>query len=398
MISIRLTLKIKEILLKSKKLFKYINEHNKRTRLTIKIFIVNLKITSKYIYYKYPEFMAAISILSIRYIMCTNLFICNPGNIQLIEKEVMLPAMITVEEFFNNKLKVNKLVGHILGDGFISNNKRENENSSFAYSQTILRMNYFLKVQEFIQPLLTVDKLPALKGLEIHGKTGHIYPGINTTTKSLKQLTELRNLFYINNEKVIPKNINDYMSPELIESLYFDDGFIENRFGLMRKKPTYAFCVENFKVEDIERLQNSMNDILNIKTSLFPRNNSFRLKVLNPDVLHDILLNSEYSSVMTDKIYLQKIKNIKTIIEGLQILKEQGIVLTEPSFQVGLDGVIYHKELILKKIDKMKSLDLLLTKDYKLLLKELDKANLAIEIMKEKVNLYGPYAKVIKKI
>jgi hypothetical protein len=74
--------------------------------------------------------------------------------------------------------------------------------------------------------------------------------GLQFKTRSMPCITELRNLFYLDNKKIIPINIYDLLTPVALAHLVMGDGSVQ-RHGLI-------ICTDSYSVQDVVRLMNVM--------------------------------------------------------------------------------------------------------------------------------------------
>jgi hypothetical protein len=103
----------------------------------------------------------------------------------------------------NNLLPV--FIGIILSDANIS--KSYKGDARLQFKQTIKHIRYFYSV--FSKLNHYCSKGPYTTRIIVHKKE-HI--GLGFTTRSLPCITELYNIFYVNNKKIIPSNLFDLLS------------------------------------------------------------------------------------------------------------------------------------------------------------------------------------------
>lgn len=145
---------------------------------------------------------------------------------------------------FNIKSPLNEiLVGILLGDGHVQ--KRSlNGNSRFMYGQSSLRihhLNYFKHVLNLFKPYLSETFKLKEKTFK-DNRTNNTYKSVNFATLSLPCFNQYKSLFYKNNKKIVPINIQELLTPIGLAYWIMDDGSIQNK-GLHLN--TYAFNSED---------------------------------------------------------------------------------------------------------------------------------------------------------
>ena len=145
---------------------------------------------------------------------------------------------ITIESPLNEIM-----IGLLLGDGHIQ--KRSiNGNSRFIYGQSSLRLhhlNYFNHVFELFKPYLSKDFYPKKRSFtdKISNK---IYSSVQFATLSLPCFNYYKELFYNENKKIVPSNIQNLLSPRGLAYWIMDDGSLQNK-GLHLN--TYGFTPQD---------------------------------------------------------------------------------------------------------------------------------------------------------
>ena len=118
----------------------------------------------------------------------------SPRYTALERKSVLIPK---------NLLPV--FVGIILSDAYVS--KSYKAGARLQFKQTINHIGYFyficFKLSHYC------SKAPYTTRTIVHKKE-HI--GLGFTTRSLSCITELYNIFYVNNKKIVPSNLYDLLS------------------------------------------------------------------------------------------------------------------------------------------------------------------------------------------
>jgi LAGLIDADG DNA endonuclease family len=131
----------------------------------------------------------------------------------------------------------------LLGDGHIQQRSVKG-NSRFIYGQSSLRkhhLNYFNHVFELFKPYLSKDFNVKEKTFS-DKRTNKNYSSVNFATLSLPCFNFYKNLFYnYKNVKIIPLNINKFITPRGLAYWIMDDGSLQNK-GLHLN--TYSFTNE----------------------------------------------------------------------------------------------------------------------------------------------------------
>jgi len=92
-------------------------------------------------------------------------------------------------------------------------------------------------------------------------KAGTFTYGIEFFTRSLPCFTKQHNHFYINNLKIIPKDIYNLLSPIALAHWIMGDGAYYKGGGL-------AICTDSYSIQDVVRLMNVLVVRYDLKCSL----------------------------------------------------------------------------------------------------------------------------------
>ena len=161
---------------------------------------------------------------------------------------------ITIESPLNEIM-----IGLLLGDGHIQ--KRSiNGNSRFIYGQSSLRLhhlNYFNHVFELFKPYLSKDFNP--KKISFTDKRSNKkYSSVQFATLSLPCFNYYKELFYNENKKIVPSNIQNLLSPRGLAYWIMDDGSLQNK-GLHLN--TYGFSNQ-----DVLKLKSTLENMFGENT------------------------------------------------------------------------------------------------------------------------------------
>lgn len=199
---------------------------------------------------------------------------------------------------FNIKSPLNEiLVGILLGDGHVQ--KRSlNGNSRFMYGQSSLRihhLNYFKHVLNLFKPYLSETFKLKEKTFK-DNRTNNTYKSVNFATLSLPCFNQYKSLFYKNNKKIVPINIQELLTPIGLAYWIMDDGSIQNK-GLHLN--TYAF-----NSEDVLKLKSTLENLFgnnSLKCSIHKHKKGNRIYIFGESM--DILRNNISVHMHEDMLY-----------------------------------------------------------------------------------------------
>lgn len=199
---------------------------------------------------------------------------------------------------FNIKSPLNEiLVGILLGDGHVQ--KRSlNGNSRFMYGQSSLRihhLNYFKHVLNLFKPYLSETFKLKEKTFK-DNRTNNTYKSVNFATLSLPCFNQYKSLFYKNNKKIVPINIQELLTPIGLAYWIMDDGSIQNK-GLHLN--TYAF-----NSEDVLKLKSTLENLFgnnSLKCSIHKHKKGNRIYIFGESM--DILRNNISVYMHEDMLY-----------------------------------------------------------------------------------------------
>lgn len=223
------------------------------------------------------------------------------------------PLGLTLNSNSNNlKTKLNKvdrskfiiesplneiLIGLLLGDGHVQ--KRSlNGNSRFMFGQSSLRshhLNYFKYVLNLFKPYLSETFKLKEKTFK-DNRTNNTYKSVNFATLSLPCFNQYKTLFYQNNKKIVPINIQELLTPIGLSYWIMDDGSIQNK-GLHLN--TYAF-----NLEDVLKLKSTLENMFgnnSLKCSIHKHKKGHRIYIFEESM--DILINNISVYMHKDMLY-----------------------------------------------------------------------------------------------
>lgn len=173
--------------------------------------------------------------------------------------------------------------GCLLGDGCISNIKYGRKSPSFGIDRMFSDIEYARWQYSFIQNLCSRD----LSIRDRYNKTTQkTHKCCTIQTRYIPQLLEIRNLWYLNEIKIIPTNLK--LTKLIMQIWYCDDGSLEKfNSGSFRIK----FSTHGFSIEENMFLIDLLNEKYNIKSSLHKDKDKFK-----------ICINSNYAPIVFDDL------------------------------------------------------------------------------------------------
>lgn len=163
------------------------------------------------------------------------------------------------------------LVGILLGDAHIVK-RSQTGNSRLVYAQTsVLHKAYFQHVFSFFTLYCVNEYKPQLRVVK-DKKTNKTSKALSFTTMQLPCFNEFKQLFYLNNVKLVPNNIYELLTPKGLAFLIKDDG---SKHGSGLHISVYAF-----NTESVDNLMFTLQDKFNFKCSIhYNRDNKPRIYI-----------------------------------------------------------------------------------------------------------------------
>jgi len=164
------------------------------------------------------------------------------------------------------------LFGSLLGQGKLEMAPRA-KNARFGFIQAELHKEYFLF---FISNLSLLGPIKYRESTYIDKRTNKAYKSLNFWTKSLPELTELYNVFYIDKVKVVPRALA-LLSPIALAHWIMQDGSRSTSKGLY-------LCTDSFSEAEVKYLAKYLKDRYKISCSIHKANGRFRIYILAKSV------------------------------------------------------------------------------------------------------------------
>ena len=182
------------------------------------------------------------------------------------------------------------IVGLLLSDGWLSlskSNTIKNGNARLGFKQSLDKFEYVWHVFNCLNHYC--ERYPYPYSSSRGGKN---YSSITVTTRALPCFTELYNIFYINNKKVIPYNIYDILTPAALAHLIMGDGTSQS--GGLR------ICTDSFEIQDVVKLINVLIVRYRLITTLHTDRGRFRVYISKKSMplLQSIVMPYMVSSMM----------------------------------------------------------------------------------------------------
>ena len=196
----------------------------------------------------------------------------------------LVSSMIKLPDYY-----YSIVVGLLLSDGWLIISSKTSKNARLGFKQSIKNVPYVLFI--FNQLSHYCSSFPNINKSK---RVGKIYFELSFFTRSLPCFTELYNLFYINNVKVIPKNIYDLLSPVALAQWIQGDGWF--------KSQGVYLCTDSYSIKDVVLLMNVLIIRYNLKCTLHKSSNKtgYRIyisrksldelkKIVKPYFIHSML-------------------------------------------------------------------------------------------------------------
>ena len=169
--------------------------------------------------------------------------------------------------------------------------------TSLNFKQSIIHEKYLYHLYDLFNEYC--PSLPKLEKSLPDLRTGNIYYSLKFSSYTLPCFNELYDLFYLNNKKIIPKNITDLLTPLSLTYWICDDG----SWNKINKYVT--ICTDSFTLLEVENLISVLNNKFNLKSYKVKNGKNYRIIIPSYSIyiLQD-LISSHIPSMMKHKIGL----------------------------------------------------------------------------------------------
>lgn len=203
----------------------------------------------------------------------------RPKNIKYILKEKRNKGLVLGREHKKlpdlSEIQYDIITGSLLGDGHLTKSSKT-KNSRLSKKQSKEKKEYldwtFKELKEYsahLREVVSEDKLDQdHRGHIVRKKIEKRLIGYSYSTYAHPNLTKLRNIWYHNNIKTVPKNL--ILTPRVIAIWYCDDGS-----NCVRQR-TATICTQSFTFQEVENLIFKLN-----KLELFPSLDKIKSKYTN---------------------------------------------------------------------------------------------------------------------
>lgn len=154
------------------------------------------------------------------------------------------------------------IVGTILGDGFLQKTGAKNAR---------LRLEHSNKEKDYL--LWKMQNLPRLfQGkpthlFRVHPKTKQTYHYVRAQSNASPEIGKLRDVFYKNGKKIIPKNIKKYLDGLSLAVWYMDDGYY------YKKDKNSFIYLGRVSKNEADIVSNAIKHKFNIATKVYDKKN-----------------------------------------------------------------------------------------------------------------------------
>nr|UFJ43983.1 hypothetical protein [Cordyceps militaris]UYL26230.1 LAGLIDADG endonuclease [Cordyceps militaris]WLN31675.1 hypothetical protein [Cordyceps militaris] len=121
-----------------------------------------------------------------------------------------------------------------------------------------------------------------------HPITGNVHKSIYVRTLRFPCLNKYRDLFYKDNKKIIPGNIEELITFRGLAHFIMGDGYYHSSDGVI------FLCTENFSIEDQELLIKALSSKLDIKATLNKRTATKSRIRISKSSMEKLVKNVEY--------------------------------------------------------------------------------------------------------
>lgn len=168
------------------------------------------------------------------------------------------------------------LIGIMLGDAHMRIQKSKRSiNAHLYYKQSINHYYYLWDVYHIFSPFCKI--IPKKKYTKLNSKT---FISLEFWTRALPAFTNIYNLFYINNKKVIPNDLYHYFNEISLAYWICDDGTYYAKGGL-------ELCTDSFTLDEVIFLSHILNYFFNLRCTLHTkRKNGYRIYIEKSSMSH----------------------------------------------------------------------------------------------------------------
>jgi hypothetical protein len=167
----------------------------------------------------------------------------------------------------------NILIGLLLGDLYLQKTPKS-RNNMLRFIQGTVNQDYAFHLYELFKEFCSAA--PKISNAPVDKRTGKTYSRVRFNTYSLPCFNELRDLFYVENKKVIPSNIGDLLTIEGLCYWICDDGYWSGN-GV-------HLCTDSFTLEEVNLLVKTLIAKFNLKCTINKTNGNFRIRISSKSI------------------------------------------------------------------------------------------------------------------
>ena len=193
----------------------------------------------------------------------------------------------------NNHFK-EILVGLLLGD---LHGRQVHKNARFVFKQGELNQEYLYHLYNIFSEYCPSS--PKLAISKPDTRTGKKYKSISFWTYALPCINELYDMFYISRKKIVPKNLNKYLTSLSLAYWICDDGSW-NKIGKY-----VTLCTDSYTLEEVEYLITLLNSKFNLNCYKCKSKSNYRIIIPSYSIpLLQSLISQHLPPMMRRKIGL----------------------------------------------------------------------------------------------
>lgn len=185
--------------------------------------------------------------------------------VRLIRSKNHIPRIEYIQPSIQlTKRQVSQIIGMVLGDAYLSN-KYKSSYINFAHS--LKQEEYFYHKVKILENL---SQTQCKKISKLDKRNNKVYEKNTYTSKSFKELKNLRDIFYPDGKKIIPiEFIKTSFTEESLAYLYMDDG------NYTKYSTTIATC--NFELDNLKEFISFLKSKFDLDCTILG-NKSIRIK------------------------------------------------------------------------------------------------------------------------
>ena len=158
-------------------------------------------------------------------------------------------------------------IGLALGDLHIYRTKTQN--ASFHFEQSIKNKEYLFHLFNLFKDYCKSE--PTIRN-RLDKVSGNPYSSIRFTTRQLSCFTQIHNIFYLNGIKIVPSNIEKYLTPVGLAYWAMDDG--------SKAGSGFYFNTHSYTLEEQELLKSILFSKFGLLCNIHKHKNQYKLYII----------------------------------------------------------------------------------------------------------------------